>query len=193
MAEYTPQPFDYAKHLIETDIVRHDPVAAFVLDHVGDRLTEEQLQTGRGLAQVGLGFLLDTATPTVVKTNPEDVYHVLEGGAMLYRSSAGRAFVWLQGHIVVQESHAEGSPVGIDDIDGESSYLRIMASGEWPYDADKQPPTHTATLFSLNQEWGILNRSKQTSQTDINFCTAILRRIKVAYTPPKPSTPKGLG
>lgn len=175
--------FDAEKHFMVVDMVDHDPVAAFLADQArGAAITDEMLQTGRQIGRAGFNLVFETGlAPHILNPESDNKYSVL-GGAMLYKTSVGDGFVWLEGKFTMPRRIHGQPPRAYDELAPESSTLAIKASPTRAY-AQGSP------LFSITHDKGVVGpgevhpKSPTGTQRDIDFCQSVVERMIAVYKP----------
>lgn len=174
--------FDAEKHFMVVDVVDHDPVAAFLVERArGAALTEEQLETSRQIGRAGFNLVFETGlAPHILNPESDNKYSVL-GGAMLYKTSVGDGFVWLEGEFVMPRRIHGQPPRTYDELAPESSTLAIKASPTRAY-AQGSP------LFSITHDKGVVGPGKvgpespTGTQRDIDYCQELVERMTAVYS-----------
>lgn len=175
--------FDAEKHFMAVDTVEHDPVAAFLVEQArGAALTDEQLETSRQIGRAGFNLIFETGlAPHILSPESDNIYSAM-GGALLYKTSVGNGFVWLEGKFTMPRRIHGKPPCEYDELAPSSSTLAIKASATRAY-AQGSP------LFSITHDKGVVGpgevgpKSRPGTQRDIDFCQSLIERMIAVYKP----------
>lgn len=183
--------FDPAQHYIFFDVVRHDPMAAFVIAQsrveavaLAPEAEHKELGQVQELIKDGFDFLLEHGgkpqqIPGKINGKYVDGFLRVSGGAMRYQTSAGSGTMWLEGTYRVHPRISPQPVASFEDIDARYSTLSLIASLGRAYSSK---PNRTAALFNLHPEEGMTDRAgSRCNAKDIIYCREIVDKIKGRY------------
>lgn len=172
--------------VVPADIMKHDPIAGFLLSRRFDVTADNDLERRGGLIlKEGLNFLLrshlDDKHPDFVTTQGAKEIRVLNGGALKYQSSAGDAFTWLSGIIPIKHGEDITQFVLTEEALLTSS-LYLLVSSNTAYDNSSR----RETLLFVTGESGLgrgrgYRRPGPAVLTDYNFFDAVIRKARQGY------------